>query len=199
MQLAEPVRLKVTFGKYPQTAQGNINPIVPLAWSSIDEPRRLPARFNRSASAQGNINPIVPLAWQPLHAPHRLKGRLDYPAFTYASYGTFVEVVTVDKWWRQLDLPVREWRRIAWQWFASQPPTGVGFFVIGGPADESERVACVPSSSRTAVEPDLLRTATVPVEDRIAVVPELLRVVDVPDTTRIVMSNDFRDRPCHDT
>jgi hypothetical protein len=233
MQLNEPMRLKVTFGKYPQTAQGNINPIVPLAWSSIDEPRRLRGKYNYPALAQANINPIVPLAWQPLHAPHRLKGRIDYPAFAYGSYypGLVAEVVTIDKWWAELHRPVRRTPSVAnIQSITDTPSPRVvpvtfaysfittsaqivtktiiyedrcdppyAFTIIGGPADESERVACVPSSSRVVVEPGLLRTATVPLEDRVAVVPELLRVVDVPDTTRIVMSNDFRDRPCHDT
>ena len=55
------------------------------------------------------------------------------------------------------------------------PPTGVSFFVDGGPADESERVVCVLASSRTAVEPDLLRAATVPLQERTATVPELLQ------------------------
>lgn len=200
-RLSEPVRLKIGFGKYPGgSVQGNINPVVPLARSWVDEPRRLRGKYNFPAVVQANIEPVVPIAWQPLHVPHRLKGRVNYPALAQqaALYPSTVEVGKFTLWWRQLDLPVREWRKVAWQWSVTVPPTGVAFFNEGGPADESERVVCVPSSSRTATEPALLRTATVPAAQRTAIVPVLLRVATVPDQVRVVASNDYRDRPCHD-
>ena len=233
VQLNEPVRLKVTFGKYPQTAQGNINPIVPLAWSSIDEPRRLRGKYNYPAVAQANINPIVPLAWQPLHTPHRLKGRIDYPAFAYGSHypGLVAEVVTIDKWWAELHRPTGGSRRLpiskaslirprrgscrsrsplaspprARRSFAGRSSTRIGpNLPMPSPslADRPTRASASsafprargPRSSPISRAPLWCRPKT-----RTATVPELLRVVDVPDQTRTVNSNDYRDRPCHDT
>lgn len=195
-ELARPVRRKVST-EYRALAQGNINPVVPFARSSIDEPRRIRPRFNVSAWAWGSINPVVPFAHTYLHTPHRQKGRIDRPALAQGTINpATVEVGKFVQWWRQLDLPVREWRQVAWQHFISVPPTGVSFFVEGGPADEPERVVCVPPLSRVAVVPLELREADVPLALRVATVPEEERVAVVPLEDKTRESNDHEDAFC---
>jgi hypothetical protein len=71
------------------------------------QPLTTPTRLdwlNRSDDAQGNVNPIVPYAWQQLDTPTR-RLRSVYTAPGETPYQT--EIVTVDKWFRELDKPLR--------------------------------------------------------------------------------------------
>jgi hypothetical protein len=203
-RLNEPVRLKIGFGKYPALVQGDLFPPVAAldfySYPALDLPavrRRGQGAINYSALAQGGPNPVVPFAHTYLHTPYKLKPRIDRPALSQGNiYPSAVEVGKFTQWWRQLDAPVREWRKIAWQWAVTVPPTGVDFFVEGGPADEPERVACVPRASREAEVPEALRLATPPLGLRVATVPEASREAVVPVEYRVVDSNNYKGYPC---
>jgi hypothetical protein len=102
--LTTPTRLKLAFGQYPAVAQGNITPVVPIAWYQLHAPLRIKHRFNHEAIASPSYQiELVTMDkwWQELARPIYTK-RIDRPALAQGNIFPAVPIA-----WQQLHTPLR--------------------------------------------------------------------------------------------
>jgi hypothetical protein len=109
-QLDEPIRPRRSIGAARQQSVAVpsrlLTTTLEYAWyQPLTTPTRLKLAFGQyPAVVQGNITPVVPTAWYPLHAPLRTKHRFNHEATASPAYQ--IELVTMDKWWRELARPI---------------------------------------------------------------------------------------------